>query len=206
MSTRFPVANLPTPMSPWQRALENTLTIAENAQTNTDDVLSGMRQSVASNYGLGSRLTTNAGSLSGKVATDLQNMQGSPASAVTLQRSWTNLDGTISITTPPFAANIALAVAGTAFLDVSGGSAGATYSQWQRINISGALTANKTVARTNFGQVLFAWQNVPASSALTVRMQVWGFIENPDLTYVNGSISTLSVVRLATSLRAIALV
>jgi hypothetical protein len=206
MSTRHPAANLPPNMEDYRRALEHTLTIAEDAQANSSNVLGSMRQSIASNYGLGSRVPTGAGSLSTKVGTDLQNLSTNPAATVTLQRTWNNLGSAITVTSPAFSSNIALSVAGTAWLDVTGGDPGAVYSHWLRIQLTGGMTGTKVIPRTNFGQIIFTDTSVPASTNITVRMQVWGNIQNPDNSFVNGSISTSTVVRLATSMRAISLV
>lgn len=193
-------------MQPFGRALENSLTITADAQRNTSNIVASMRQSVASNYGLGDRLTNDVGTLSDKVYTQIGNHQVSPAAAVTLQRAWTNLGTATTVTSPPFVSNVALSVAGTAWLDVSGGVAGGTYSHWLRVAVSGTLTGSGTLPRNNFGQVLFFWDNVPASTVITLRMQVWGIIYNPDNSVSNGSIGTPSIIRIAPALRAIALV
>lgn len=206
MSTRLPPSNLPDTMQPFGRALENSLTITADAQRNTANIVASMRQSVASNYGLGDRLTNDVGTLSNKVYTDLKNHQVSPAAAVTLQRAWTNIGTSFTMTSPAYTSNVALSVAGTAWLDVSGGMAGGTYSHWLRISVTGTLTGNRTLPRHNFGQVLFFWDSVPPSTVLTIRMQVWGIIYNPDTTVANGSIGTASIIRISPALRAIALV
>lgn len=193
-------------MQAYQRVLESTINIAENAQDNTDNIVAGVRQSVGSNYGLGSRLPASAGSLSNKVVTNLQTISGSPAATVTLQRSWTSLFGTITVTTPAFKTNVTLAVAATTALDISGGATGAVFSRWVRVVVSGGIIANRMVAQQNFGQILFTAQDVPPSTNISVATEIWGFVQNPDNSFVNGSVSTASTVRIATNMRAIALV
>lgn len=206
MTTRFPPANLPAGMGPFRNTLEHTLNIAENAQDNSFGISSSMRQSIASNYGLGSRLADNVGSLGNKVYTQLGNYQGSPAAAVTLQRSWTNIASTLTLTTPAYVTNISLAVAGTYDFSITGGNPGGTYLNWQRINVSGAFTDNKILPRSNYGQILFSAESVPASTNIVLRMQSWGYIKNTDGTFVNGTLGTASVVKISAALRAIALV
>lgn len=206
MTTRFPPDNLPDNMQDYRRALETTLTVAETAQENTQAILAGMRQSVASNYGLGSRLTANAGSLNGKVSTSLHNLQWSPTSAVTLQRSWNNLGGVISIVSPGFTSNMVLSIAATGYLAVTGGIAGGSYSHWLRVQALNGLSGTRMVSRNDFSPVMLTWNAVPPSTAFQVRLQVWGLIYNPDGTIANGSIGTSSVFRMAGTLRAIALV
>ncbi len=206
MSTRFPPSNLPDTMRPYGRALENSLTITADAQRNASNIVASMRQSVASNYGLGDRLTNNVGSLSNKVYTEIKDHQVSPAAAVTFSRAWNNVGTAVTLTSPAFVSNVALSVAGTAWLDITGGVGGGVYSHWLRIAVSGTLTGNRILPRNNFGQVLFYWDEVPASTVLTLRMQVWGIIYNPDNSVSNGLIGTPSIIRMAPALRAIALV
>lgn len=206
MTLRFPVDNLPENMQAWRRALENTLDIADSAQTNARSIISGTRQSIASNYGLGSRLEGAVGNISDKVYSQLGNYQGSPASAVTLQRAWTNVAGILTLTSPNFVSNISLAVAGAYDYAISGGTTGATYSTWNRISVSGAFTAQKYVYPANFSQILFSAQNVPPNTNISMRMQAWGYVKNTNGTYVNGTLSTATVVRISAALRAIALV
>lgn len=206
MTTRFPAAYLPDNMQAYQRALETQINIAENAQDNSDSIIAGMRQSVGSNYGLGSRLPATAGDLTNKVVTNLQTVAGSPAASVTLQRSWTNLFGTITVTTPAFVSNVTLAVAAVSALDITGGSTGAQFSRWVRINVGGGIVATRMMPQQNFGQVLLTGLAVPASTNITIATQIWGFVQNTDNTFVNGTVGTASTVRIATNMRAIALV
>lgn len=207
MTTRFPPDNLAPEAQPWRRALENALSAAEGSHENAASILSALRQSNASNYGLGSRVTQNAGSLSNKVATALGNLQASPASSVTLQRAWTNLGTTLTVTTPAYATNVALNVAATAWLDISAGVGGGTFSNWVRVNVTGGITDTKIIPRVNFGQVIFTGSNVPASTNIVMQMQVWGYVTNTDgVTFQNGTISTSSVMRMSAALRSIALV
>lgn len=205
MSTRFPTPNLPTNMVDYQRALENSLTITEGAQSNTESVLRSMRQSVASNYGLGARLPTLPNSLSNKVYTDLQNLQASPAATVTLQRAWTNLGNAITINSPAFTSNLVVAVASAATLVITGGGGGGSFTQRFRVQVGSGLSANKMVSIVNFGQTLFTFDNVPPSTSFTVRMQVWGYIDTAGVIS-NGTIGTTSVYRVSTNVRAVALV
>lgn len=206
MTSRFPTDNLPPNMQPWRRAMENTLHIAESAQENSEAIIRSARQSVASNYGLGERLVSGAGSLSGKVYSQLANMQSSPASSVALQRSWTNVDGTLTLTTPAFVSNVSLSIANAYDFAVSGGSTGGIYYIWPRIQVTGAISATRYMSRENYGQVLVTAEAVPASSNITIRVQTWGYIKNTNGTFVNGTLGTASVVRLSAALRAVALV
>jgi hypothetical protein len=206
MSTRFPPANLPPEMGAYRSTLENMLSLSENAQDNAESIVNSLRQSNASNYGLGGRLTEDAGTLSNKVYTQLGNYQGSPGASVTLQRSWNNIAGTLTLISPNFVSNISLAVAGTYDFSITGGSAGAMYYNWQRINASGGIVGNKLLPRTNYGQVLFSAENVPANTNIVLRLQSWGYVKNTDNSYVNGTLGTSSIVRISATLRAIALV
>lgn len=205
MTTRYPPANLPSNMTNYQRALENTLNIAESAQDNANNIISSMRQSIASNYGLGSTLPGRAGNLTDKVATNLQSMQMSLPSSIPFTRSWTTIGNPIQIASPAFLSNVALSVAATTLLDITGGSGG-VYSYWLRVNVSGAFSTSKMIPIQNFGQVLFSADEIPPSSVVSVRLQIWGTIQNPDNTFVDGVLTTSTFLRLSTSMRSIALV
>ncbi len=102
---------------------------------------------------------------------------------------------------------MALGVAVAVQLAVTGGVSGGTYAHWLRIHVTGgAVTGDKMISRTDYPQKLFFWDSVPASSSITLNLQVWGFIENPDHSFVDGTIGTTSIRRISSSLRAIALV
>lgn len=206
MSTRFPIANLPENMGDYQRALENSLSVSDNAQVNTQSILSGLQQSVASNYGLGGRLTESAGTLDGKVVTRIGNYLGTISSTVTLQRSWNNLGNTLTLTTPNFVSNVAITVAGTADYSITGGSSGAVYYNWHRVVLNGAVNASRMLPYRNFAQTLVQASEVPANSNITLQMQTWGYIRNTNGTFVNGTLASGTIVRLLATLRAIALV
>lgn len=206
MTTQFPPANVPANMQPFARAVENSIAITEGSQDNTGNIIRSMRQGIASNYGLGQTLTNNAGNIADKVHTSLHNAQGTLSSTRPLQRTWTDFGDALNLTSAPFTSNVSLAVSAAAYRDVTGGDPGATYSHWLRINITGGVTGNKFISRTDYGQTLFFWDNVPASSSITLKLQIWGFIHNPDNTYEDGILETASIVRISAAQRAIALV
>lgn len=206
MTTRFPADNLPPNMQEWRRGVENTLQITQNAQDNAEEIIRSARQSIASNYGLGERLTSQAGSLAGTVYTQLANYQGSPGSAVTLQRSWNNIAGTLTLTTPNFVSNVSIAVAGAYDFEITTGSTVGTYLVWPRISATGGITATRMLPRENYGQVLLTGDAIPANTNIVLRIQAWGFVRYNDGSIANGNITTVSTVRMSATMRAVALV
>ena len=205
MTTQLPPSHLPVPMQPYGRALENSVAITQGAQDNTSSIIRSMRQSVASNYGLGGTLTNNAGNLSDKVFSSLRNVQSTPLTG-TLQRTWQNYGSPLSITSAPFASNVALSVSGASQIDIFGGDTGAIYQMWHRVVISGGVSATRMISVVNYGQTLFYWNSVPANTGITLQLQLWGYIKNPDGTFTTGNLLGTSVVRLSAALRSIALV
>jgi hypothetical protein len=60
--------------------------------------------------------------------------------------------------------------------------------------------------RENYGQVLITGNAIPANTNIVLRIQAWGFVRYNDGSIVNGTITTVSTVRMSATMRAVALV